>query len=65
MREWSAQRANRYDLDWILSDEAMRLLFWSTHQSILDALQPMVEALRGPDYRAAYQTGALSNMPPD
>jgi pimeloyl-ACP methyl ester carboxylesterase len=30
------------------------------HQSILDALQPMVEALRGPDYRAAYQQVLLA-----
>jgi pimeloyl-ACP methyl ester carboxylesterase len=30
------------------------------HQSILDTLQSMVEALRGPDYRAAYQQGLLA-----
>jgi len=29
-------------------------------QSIFDALQPMVEALRGPDYQAAYQQAVLS-----
>jgi hypothetical protein len=29
-------------------------------QSILDALQSMVEALRGPDYQAAYQQAVLS-----
>ena len=30
------------------------------HQWILDALQPMVEALRGPDYQAVYQRAILS-----
>jgi pimeloyl-ACP methyl ester carboxylesterase len=35
------------------------------HQSILDALQPMVEALRGPDYRAAYQQVLLAICLPD
>jgi hypothetical protein len=44
MREWSAQQPNRYDLDWILSDAAMRLLFWSTRRD--RTVETVITAIR-------------------